>query len=170
MWAVFALGAACGHKKEWIEIHATQLHVGTLEADIPSGWRDINELVDKSNLPKVPAGTRVLLHEDLSDYGEIMVFEVLAPITGDGCEPLAKALEAQSAGRASIMNVESAMFAGNPGCMMDMHVDNLAGRLRVVTPRGGSTVGVRCLGRADDRDLACDKIVYGLHPTKPATP
>lgn len=166
---MLALGVGCQDKKQWLDVRARQLHVGALEADIPAGWRDLNELADRSSIAKVPPGTRVLLHEDLRDYGEIMVFPILAPIAGDDCAKFATGLDSQSAGRASFTNVQGASFAGNPGCMMSVRVENLNGTLRVVTPKGGSTVGVRCLGGTRDLDYACEKIVYGLHPTKPTS-
>jgi hypothetical protein len=152
-------------KDTWIEIRATQIHVGTLEADIPPGWRDINELSNKSYAAKVPPGARLLIHEKLAEPGEIMVFPILMAISGDDCTSFATVLQAQAGGRTSITDAQGASFAGNPGCMMYMTVDASSGYLRIVTPKGGSTVGVRCMGDVIGLREACDKIVYGLHPT-----
>ena len=157
--------ASCSESKKWIDVRATKLHVGSLEADIPPGWRDINELADKSKLPKLLPGSRSLLPESLAERGEITVFPIQAEIKGDDCVNLGNLIQAQGEGRVVISRAQGAMFANSPGCMMDMSVDGHSGDLRVVTPAGGSTVGVRCMGRAKDLDYACDKILYGLHVT-----
>jgi hypothetical protein len=157
----------CSESKRWIETRATQLHVGTLEVDIPAGWRDINELSDKSFAAKVPPGARLLIHENLAEPGEMLVFPILMAVSGDDCTNFAKFLEGQGGGRISISDAQGARFAGNPGCMMHITVETLSGYLRVVTPKGGATVGVRCVGNVIGLREACDKIVYGLHPTKP---
>ena len=162
---VLALVACAKRDKQWIDTHATQLHVGSLEADIPPGWRDINELADKSKLPKLLPGSRSLLPESLAERGEITVFPIQAEIKGDDCVNLGNLIQAQGEGRVVISRAQGATFANSPGCMMGMSVDGHTGDLRVITPAGGSTVGVRCMGRAKDLDYACDKILYGLHVT-----
>ncbi len=158
---------ACAKDKPWIETRATQLHVGSLEADIPAGWRDIHELADQSKLsaPIPRDGSRVLLPENLGEHAEILVFPLNATVKGDDCVKLGAVLEAQAPGTVTVTDAQSATFGGNPGCMMDTKVHNMSGVLRVVTPKGGSTVGIRCMGWAHDLEWACDKIVYGLHVT-----
>jgi hypothetical protein len=160
-----AVTACAKSDKQWIDTRATQLHVGSLEADIPPNWRDVNELADKSKLPKLLPGTRTLLPESLREMGEISVFPINAVIKADDCANLGAVIQAQGEGRVVITRAEGANFSGSPGCMMDMAVDGHGGKLRVITPAGGSTVGVRCIGHAKDLDYACDKVLYGLHVT-----
>lgn len=156
---------ACSEPKKWIDVRATQLHVGSIEVDIPAGWRDINELADKSKLPPLPAGTRTLLPESLREISEIMVFPIAAVIKGDDCANFATVIAEQSGQHLTTSYAQGASFAGSPGCMMNVSVDGQPGKLRILTPAGGSTVGVRCIGMSKDLEATCDKIVYNLHVT-----
>ncbi|HEY5924125.1 MAG TPA: hypothetical protein VIV11_20740 [Kofleriaceae bacterium] len=149
----------------WLDIRATQLHVGPWVADIPDGWRDLHELV-KPKLPAFPVpGARTILYE--GKYGGRIDVFPLTRITGDGCKAFAEMVAAQAEGQGvTITDAQGATFNGDPGCMM--RINGSDSGLFLIRSNGVAGVGVRCLGEGArlDGGSACDKIIYGLRLEK----
>ncbi len=161
-----ALGCSSKSENRFIATRATQVHVGNVEADIPAGWRDINELVKKLPM-ELPPGSRTIVAEAKDERAIVMLVPVPFPVQGQACEEIGKLWEAQGGVNTVIDKVQPATFSGQPGCLMNTRIGGKIGKISILTPTGGSTVAVICQGRGTAADYGCEKIVYGVRATKP---
>ena len=164
---VFVLvSSGCESKTRWLDIHATEVHVGHWVAKIPEGWRDIHELVDQRGGDSVP-GWRFLIPADDRHFGEVSVYagEDAEAWRTTSCDHIAHVLFQSS----HVSDIEDATIAGDAGCLMQIRLGRARG-IFVVKIHGRDVVGVRCLGDAGSLDggSACDRVVYDLHPSRSA--
>lgn len=171
LFALTALGAALviglrPRESRWIDVRATQIHVGPWVADIPDGWRDIHELRQPITGGGVPIpGSRTLLrfeHDELA--GQIDVFE-LPRITGEeGCKTFADAIASQGSSQGLVVGKAGpATFAGDPGCIIDLQIGYASGML-LIRSHALRAVAVRCVGAEASLNpgYGCERMIYGL--------
>lgn len=164
--AAVLTAVGCKSTKKWIDTRATQIHVAGLEANIPAGWRDFNELVEKPGI-KLPEGARMLLLDSATTSATVVVGPEARPVSPDQCDETAVAMRPQLPADASITDVKRALFRGvNPGCLMYLHSGPMAGNVAIMTAANGRTVTIACLsnGSYSEVENACYEVIYGLHP------
>ena len=162
LWLVLVAGCEvkCGAETKWTSSRSHQAYSQGFVVDIPQGWRDTNDLVDR---PTVPPDSTVLLPESLGD-GEILLGRSDVLKSSDDCVRWQDAVDRH--GKVTLWGAQPVTFDGDLGCVMNIKRDDNYGHT-YLRSHGDRAVLVRCLGSIKDLDRACDQVVHGLKP--PAT-